>query len=185
MKFGKGNRSTRGKLAPAPLCPPQIPLDQTRDRTRAAAVESQRLTAWAMARPFRFQLLGLFTRLEMATLVVNAQLSPSCGWSSCSLYTATIISVVSTGVHYLIQQLIPTVWRHTPGNSCDPKESSVKEKDLEEQLDRLSQSDGLKSVDSELQSPAYKMGVAPSYCSHIPCLPTLMAALPVVQNYYY
>jgi hypothetical protein len=27
------------------LCPPQIPLDQTRDRTRTAAVESQRLTA--------------------------------------------------------------------------------------------------------------------------------------------
>jgi hypothetical protein len=47
----QGNRSTRRKPAPVPLCPPQIPLDQTRDRTRAAAVESQRLTAWAMARP--------------------------------------------------------------------------------------------------------------------------------------
>jgi hypothetical protein len=34
----------RGKF-PAPLCPPQIPLDQTRARTRAAAVGSQRLTA--------------------------------------------------------------------------------------------------------------------------------------------
>jgi hypothetical protein len=42
---GKGNRSTRRKPAPAPLCPPQIPLDQTRDRTRAAAMGSQRLTA--------------------------------------------------------------------------------------------------------------------------------------------
>jgi hypothetical protein len=48
MKIGKGNRSTRRKPAPAPLCPPQIPLDQTRDRTRAAAVGSQRLTAWAI-----------------------------------------------------------------------------------------------------------------------------------------
>jgi hypothetical protein len=28
---GRGNRSTRRKPAPAPLCPPQIPLDQTRD----------------------------------------------------------------------------------------------------------------------------------------------------------
>jgi hypothetical protein len=28
---GRGNRSTRRKRAPAPLCPPQIPLDQTRD----------------------------------------------------------------------------------------------------------------------------------------------------------
>jgi hypothetical protein len=45
MKIGRGNRSTRGKSAPAPLCPPQIPHDQTRARTRAAAVGSQRLTA--------------------------------------------------------------------------------------------------------------------------------------------
>jgi hypothetical protein len=51
MKIGRGNRSTWRKPAPAPLCPPQIPHDQTRARTRAAAVESQRLTAWAMARP--------------------------------------------------------------------------------------------------------------------------------------
>jgi hypothetical protein len=36
MKIGRGNRSTRRKPAPAPLCPPQIPLDQTRVRTPAA-----------------------------------------------------------------------------------------------------------------------------------------------------
>jgi hypothetical protein len=48
---GRGNRSTRRKPALGPLCPPQIPLDQTRDWTRAAAVGSQRLTASAMARP--------------------------------------------------------------------------------------------------------------------------------------
>jgi hypothetical protein len=51
MKIGRGNRSTQRKPAPAPLCPPQIPLDQNRVWTRAAAVGSQRLTAWAMARP--------------------------------------------------------------------------------------------------------------------------------------
>jgi hypothetical protein len=51
IKIGRGNRSTRRKLVPAPLCPPQIPLDQTRARTRATAVGSQRLTAWAMAGP--------------------------------------------------------------------------------------------------------------------------------------
>jgi hypothetical protein len=51
LKIGRRNRSTRRKPAPAPLCPPQIPLDQTRARTRTAAVGSQRLTAWAMARP--------------------------------------------------------------------------------------------------------------------------------------
>jgi hypothetical protein len=42
--IGKGNRSTRRKPAPVPLCPPQTP-HATRTRTRAAAVGSQRLTA--------------------------------------------------------------------------------------------------------------------------------------------
>jgi hypothetical protein len=51
MKIDRGNRSTQRKSAPAPFCPPQIPLDQTRARTRSAAVGSQRLTARAMARP--------------------------------------------------------------------------------------------------------------------------------------
>jgi hypothetical protein len=41
MKIGRGNRSTQRKPTPAPLCPPQIPLDQT----RAAAVGSQQLTS--------------------------------------------------------------------------------------------------------------------------------------------
>jgi hypothetical protein len=50
-KIGRGNRITRRKPDPAPLCPPQIPDDQTRARTRAAAVGSQRVIAWAMARP--------------------------------------------------------------------------------------------------------------------------------------
>jgi hypothetical protein len=56
MKIGRGNRSTGRKPAPAPLCPPQIPLDQTRYRTRAAAVGSQRLNPWAMARPWHLWL---------------------------------------------------------------------------------------------------------------------------------
>jgi hypothetical protein len=30
IKIGRGNRSTRRKSAPAPLCPPQIPHDLTR-----------------------------------------------------------------------------------------------------------------------------------------------------------
>jgi hypothetical protein len=44
IKIGRGNRRTRRKPAPAPLCPPQIPLNQTRARTQATAVGSQRLT---------------------------------------------------------------------------------------------------------------------------------------------
>jgi hypothetical protein len=42
--IGRGNRSTRRKLARVPLCPPQNP-HAARTRTRAAAVGSQRLTA--------------------------------------------------------------------------------------------------------------------------------------------
>jgi hypothetical protein len=49
MKIGRGNRSTRRKPAPVPLCPPQIPHDQA--WTRVSAVGSQLLTAWAMERP--------------------------------------------------------------------------------------------------------------------------------------
>jgi hypothetical protein len=43
-KIGRGNRNTRRKPAPVPLCPPQTP-HAARTRTRAAAVGSQRLTA--------------------------------------------------------------------------------------------------------------------------------------------
>jgi hypothetical protein len=50
MMIGTGNRSTRRKPAPVPLWPPQTP-QAARMRTRAAAVGSQRLTAWATARP--------------------------------------------------------------------------------------------------------------------------------------
>jgi hypothetical protein len=45
MKIGRGNLSTRRKSAPAPLSPPQIPLDQAQARTRVAAMGSHRLTA--------------------------------------------------------------------------------------------------------------------------------------------
>jgi hypothetical protein len=48
---GRGNRSTWRKPAPVTLCSPQIPHYLTWDRIRATAVGSQRLTAWAMARP--------------------------------------------------------------------------------------------------------------------------------------
>jgi hypothetical protein len=51
MRIAVGNRSTRGKRAPVPLCAPQIPHYLTWARTRATVVRSRRLTAWAMARP--------------------------------------------------------------------------------------------------------------------------------------
>jgi hypothetical protein len=45
IKIGRGNRSTRRKRSPEPLCPPLITHDQTLARTRSAAVGSQLLTA--------------------------------------------------------------------------------------------------------------------------------------------
>jgi hypothetical protein len=45
MRIGRGNRSTRRKLAPVPLCPPQIPHDLPWARPRAATMGSRRLTA--------------------------------------------------------------------------------------------------------------------------------------------
>jgi hypothetical protein len=70
MKIGRGNRSTRRKPAPAPLCPPKIPLDQTRDQTRAAAVGSQRLTASAMARPTSVMLIYIPLLLFAANYLI-------------------------------------------------------------------------------------------------------------------
>jgi hypothetical protein len=51
MHIGRGNRNTQREPAPAPIFPPQIPLQQTRSRIRAVAMGSQRITSWAMARP--------------------------------------------------------------------------------------------------------------------------------------
>jgi hypothetical protein len=48
--IGRGNRSTRRKPAPVPLCPPQTP-HVARTRTQAAAMGNQRLTSLATARP--------------------------------------------------------------------------------------------------------------------------------------
>jgi hypothetical protein len=44
MMIGKGNRSTRKKPAPVPLCPPQTP-HAARTRARVAVVGSQPVTA--------------------------------------------------------------------------------------------------------------------------------------------
>jgi hypothetical protein len=50
MMIDRGNRGTRRKPAPVPLCPPQTP-HAARTRTRAAAVGNQQLTILATARP--------------------------------------------------------------------------------------------------------------------------------------
>jgi hypothetical protein len=71
MRIGRGNRTTRRKPAPLPLCPPQIPHDLTCARTRAAAVRSRRLTSWAMARPNRHFVEGLRKATQTSATVVG------------------------------------------------------------------------------------------------------------------
>jgi hypothetical protein len=53
MKIGRENWRNQRKRAPVPLCPPQIPHEQTGARTQATTVGSQLLTAWAMAQPWQ------------------------------------------------------------------------------------------------------------------------------------
>jgi hypothetical protein len=86
---GRGNRSTRRNPAPTPLRPPQIPLDQSRDWTRAAEVGRQRLTASAMARPlWRLTRRSPFTPQEDSwySFLLEADCestpAPQCGWKS-------------------------------------------------------------------------------------------------------
>jgi hypothetical protein len=55
MMICRGNRSTRRKLAPVPLRPPQIPHDLTGGEPGTPRLGSQRLTARAMARPIYTQ----------------------------------------------------------------------------------------------------------------------------------
>jgi hypothetical protein len=50
MRIGGGHGRTRRKPIPLSLCPPQISHDLTWNRTWGAAVESWRLTSWAMIR---------------------------------------------------------------------------------------------------------------------------------------
>jgi hypothetical protein len=79
MKIGRGNLSTRRKPFPATISPPQIPPDQT----RAAAVGSQRLTAWAMARPHAnvtnntqaYACVHVYVGLRMVHVLQNALLA--------------------------------------------------------------------------------------------------------------
>jgi hypothetical protein len=93
IKIGRGNRSTRRKPAPAPLCPPQFPLDQRRARTWAAAVWNQRLTAWDMARPWFT--LTVFARLNAVIVGSN----PIQGMDICMrLFCVCVVLLVGTGL---------------------------------------------------------------------------------------
>jgi hypothetical protein len=69
MRIGRGNRRIRREPAQMSLCPPQIPHDLTCNRTRAAAVRSQRLTTWAMVLPVACWRILLHCRYKLTGLL--------------------------------------------------------------------------------------------------------------------
>jgi hypothetical protein len=97
IKIGRGNRCTGRKPTP-PLCPSQIPLDQTLARTRAASVGSQRLTAWAMAQP-RINFLNKYPNIILHFNYL--EFMPQCKYPS---HTAIQISRSHTSMR-IIQNL--------------------------------------------------------------------------------
>jgi hypothetical protein len=99
--IGRGNRSTRRKPAPVPLWPPQT-LHTARTRTRAAAVGSQRLTAWATARP-------LLTLTYSSTMNIETELSSE---TSVDFYRTTrnYIPKDSTRLTRRCESEIPRRW---------------------------------------------------------------------------
>jgi hypothetical protein len=92
--IGRGNRSTLRKPAPVPICPPQTP-HATRTRTRAAAVGSQRLPAWATARP-------------------HALLTPNRSWSSANFIYLQRLQSISNYVILQVLSRLPN--RHLQGD---------------------------------------------------------------------
>jgi hypothetical protein len=90
IKIRRGNRS-----APVPLCPPQIQLDQTQVWTRAAAVASQRPTAWAMARPVQTLCsLSDFIKIIAFSLIGSLMKKPT-RWSPRQSCPQTVVRCVA------------------------------------------------------------------------------------------
>jgi hypothetical protein len=98
MRIGRGNRSTRRKPTPLPLCRPPKLHHVTWTRTRAAvAAGSRRLTAWSMTRPYREPcaltaqdtiIFGILSHLQMwSDNVLTSRPSPDERWQLLSYWT--------------------------------------------------------------------------------------------------
>jgi hypothetical protein len=125
MRSGRGNRSTRRKSSPVQLCPPKVPHELTWARTRAAAVGSQRLTAWAMAQQSR-SLTELNCNLEN-TLAPMKTLQP--------IQYRLLMSASQTTLRIYVYTEQITSWgghkRETPGrNWASHSPSGVKSNSL-------------------------------------------------------
>jgi hypothetical protein len=86
MKIGRGNRGTRRKPTPAPLCPPQIPHDQTRARTpdRSGGKPATNRLSYGAA----YSALYIRRKVKYRPLVI-----------SCSEFAGTPMAVPLDGLH--------------------------------------------------------------------------------------
>jgi hypothetical protein len=91
----------RGKdRSPLSFCSPQIPHDLTGDLTRATAVESRRLTAWAMAQPQWVLTLCNKTACFIGVRKAWAQMhsligrSESVNWITTKFHIAYLVSTI-------------------------------------------------------------------------------------------
>jgi hypothetical protein len=92
--IGRGNRITRRKPAPVPLCPPQTP-HAARTRTRAAAVGSQRLTA-----ELRHY---LNSTLKDIPLYTNENITPISITSILQIHCVSYHDKLATSILYIFQ----------------------------------------------------------------------------------
>jgi hypothetical protein len=114
---GMGNHNARSKPVPVPLCPPEIPHEQTWARTRATEMGSRRLTAWAMAQPIpedshRTRTTNIkytYSITSPTTVIFEARFS--CGWIEVWGYVTTDGQSVS--------QSVSMSWRRAHLGTCD------------------------------------------------------------------
>jgi hypothetical protein len=107
--IGRGNRSTRRKPAPVPLCPSQTP-HAARTRTRAAAAGSQRLTAelrHGLPRGLRHE-LSSFARTPGSWVRIPLKAWISVYAFILCLFVLCIGSDLTTGFS-LVQGVLPSV----------------------------------------------------------------------------
>jgi hypothetical protein len=109
--IGRGNRSTRKKPAPVPLCPPQTP-HAARMRNRAATVGSQRLTAeLRYGHPSAIVRLQRLGKLKKSNDLIGKQTQglPACSIASQLRYGVllnNIITLYFEGTFFFVSLII-------------------------------------------------------------------------------
>jgi hypothetical protein len=98
------NDVERGKPVPVPLCPPQIRYGLPWERTRASAVRSRRITAWAVQSALRqHNFLLNYHREELKMESVCSSERPP--WTSSATWEPQIPHPASSSVHHFFPEL--------------------------------------------------------------------------------